>query len=281
MIRICRYLYINPLTVAFFIICLFTKKAEYFLISYISMLLHECAHLVSALFIGLKISSVSLHPFGVNLRLKNTLVYSICDELILYLSGPLSNLILSLAGMMVSGRYAFGEYAAYVNIMLFGVNMLPVYPLDGGCILKRTMIYFFGESKGMRIITVLSSVISACLLILGISAVYFTGGNYTVIFLSVLCIANIFTVREKYSQDAVRNLMFSNKSAEKDGTKISFFTFREDESRIKLLKLIRPGKYTCFVRLGKDGQICELITEEQMTEKLVGINKNKEHEKDV
>jgi len=273
LIRVCRYLYINPLTVAFFIMCRFTGRLEYFIISYLSMLLHECFHMIAAVFIGLKISSVSLHPFGVNLRLKNTLVYSIADEMILYLSGPLCNLLLSLAVSLFFAENRFSNYAFAVNIMLFFVNMLPVYPLDGGCILKRVLIYFLGENVAVKVITAGSSAVAACLLAAGIYAVFVTDGNYSVIFLSVLCIANIFTVREKYSQDAVRNLVFSGKNQMKSGTKVNLYSVRKDEDYIKLVRLFRPGRYTCFVEIDSGGKICSAVTEEEIRERLISNTK--------
>ena len=43
-------------------------------VTYVVMILHELAHCLAAVCIGLKISHIDFYPFGVNLKLKNKLV---------------------------------------------------------------------------------------------------------------------------------------------------------------------------------------------------------------
>ncbi len=57
--------------------------------------------MIAAMAIGLKVSDMTLYPFGVNLKLKNKMVYSLADEIILYLSGPLFNVFSELVSMTV------------------------------------------------------------------------------------------------------------------------------------------------------------------------------------
>lgn len=76
MIRITKYFKIHILTVILAIICLFSGYIKYFLIVYSAMLLHETAHLVAALWIGLRVSHITLYPFGVNLKLKINGIFS-------------------------------------------------------------------------------------------------------------------------------------------------------------------------------------------------------------
>ncbi|MBP3361314.1 MAG: hypothetical protein J6N52_10700 [Clostridia bacterium] len=275
MIRICRYLYINPLTAAFFIVCYFSGKTPFFLISYCSMLLHETAHLAAAAFIGLKVSHMSLHPFGVNLRLKNTLVYSIFDEIILYLSGPLCNLILSLISITLLKKVPLYDYGFAVNIALFAANMLPIYPLDGGNIAKKVLIYHFGENTAQKIMTAVSALLSAGVLLLGIYAVKTTGYNYSVIFISVLIFANIFTSREKYSQDTVRNLVFAGMNKKRDkNLKIRLYAAEKNFNPVLFAKYLRPGKYTCAAIIDEDGSLSDIITEDEITKTILNTEKS-------
>ena len=51
-------------------------------VTYAVMILHELAHCLAAVCIGLKISHIDFYPFGVNLKLKNKFVYSLADEII-------------------------------------------------------------------------------------------------------------------------------------------------------------------------------------------------------
>ena len=267
MVKICRGLYFNPLTAAFFIVCFLNGRLEYFLLSYISMLIHELAHLCAAEIIGLKPSHISLHPFGVNLHLKNTFVCCLTDEIILYLSGPLANLFIALSAQVFFKNFSFCQYLFAVNIALFAVNMLPVYPLDGGCMVKKKLSYLFGEHTGNIIIKAISLILGTALFSLGIYASYMTGFNYSVLFISVLIIGNIFTMRQKYSEAAVKSMIFKGK--DKRGKKIVLYSSDKSTPPAVWRKYINPRNYLCIAIVDESGKISEFITEEEI---LNGIN---------
>ena len=193
MIKICRYLYIHPLTILLFVICYITRQLEILTLSYVIMLIHELAHLISALCIGLLPSKIIIYPFGINLKLKNTLIYSISDEIILYAAGPLSNIIMALSALPFL-RHSHYIYEFYIqNIALFVLNLLPVSPLDGGIILKKILTFYFGNKSAVKIIRTISSFI----ILLFVSFLIYIGINhklnYSLFFLTVFLLCTIFT----------------------------------------------------------------------------------------
>ena len=62
MIKIMPNLYIHFTTVIMLTVCFINRKAEAFLFSYGVMVLHESAHLLAALFIGLKTDKLVFYP---------------------------------------------------------------------------------------------------------------------------------------------------------------------------------------------------------------------------
>ena len=82
MIKITKYLRVNVLTIALFVFCIIFNKADMLCVTYAVMILHELAHCLAAVCIGLKISHIDFYPFGVNLKLKNKLVYSLANDII-------------------------------------------------------------------------------------------------------------------------------------------------------------------------------------------------------
>lgn len=80
MIKITKYLRVNVLTITLFVFCIIFNKVDMLCVTYAVMILHELAHCLAAVCIGLKISHIDFYPFGVNLKLKNKLVYSLADE---------------------------------------------------------------------------------------------------------------------------------------------------------------------------------------------------------
>lgn len=265
MIRICRYLYINVLTVIFFCVCLATGKELFFLLSYSSMLLHELAHLLAAFFIGLRPLRITMHPFGVNLRLKSNFIYALSDEIILYLSGPLMNLIIALVVATVFKN----EYAYSMNIALFTVNMLPIMPLDGGNLLKSIITYKVSEHTADIIMKILSAIFALIIFTAGIYAIRMTGYNYSVIFMSILIFANIFTSKEKYSKNTVKYLITPKKI---DSKKINFYAVTNQSTPSQLAKSVHPSKYTCFIVIDKSGKPNRIITEHELSQMLKNGN---------
>ncbi len=267
MVKIIKGLYINPLTVAFFVLCYLSGKTVFFLISYISMLLHELGHMTAAMYIGLEPSRISLHPFGVNLKLKNSMVCSLADDIIIYLSGPFINLLLAIFfAFFYKPRYLY-DYGFAVNIMLFILNMLPVYPLDGGTILRKIFINFMGEKLGNAVMKLLSGIVAVGVLVFGIFTIWKTGYNYSCIFISVLMFANIFTSGEKYSQDTVRNIIFNDRIFEnKTGKPVRIVACTEAFMPAKFISYVRPGVFTCVAVVGEDGKIERLVTERELVE---------------
>ena len=166
MIKITKYLRVNVLTIALFVFCIIFNKADMLCVTYSVMILHELAHCLAAVCIGLKISHIDFYPFGVNLKLKNKLVYSLADEMILYFSGPFCNILFALIAMIVYSRYPNESVKFFYisNTMLFCMNMIPSVPLDGGILLKKIIAYRLGYNSANKIMTIISAVFSAMIM---------------------------------------------------------------------------------------------------------------------
>ena len=72
----------------------------------------------------------------------------------------------------------------YTNILIFLFNMLPIYPLDGGRILKNALHVLIGRVSSMKITIIISKMVAIALsaLCIYISIVF---KNYTYIFILI------------------------------------------------------------------------------------------------
>lgn len=122
------------LLVSIVILFLF-KQLETFLILYFFIILHEAAHIVVATALKIKVKEISFLPFGVNAKfeLKNDLK----KEIIISCAGPIFSLLVAI---MV-------EEFKFQNLFIFFTNMIPIFPLDGGRILKNSILLIFREYK--------------------------------------------------------------------------------------------------------------------------------------
>lgn len=126
------------------LLCVFYKVRIYFIFLN-SILIHELAHLLFGIFMGLKLKMVSINPFGFKLEFydfkKNN---KILKKIFLNFIGPFSNVILALIFSFFNIEYGLKIDIVYTNIALAVFNLLPIMPLDGGKILKEFLILMFG-----------------------------------------------------------------------------------------------------------------------------------------
>lgn len=113
----------------------------------LSCALHEAGHLmVMRLF--------DLHPARIHIGLTGTVISTVflshMTECLAALAGPLMNAVLVLCFRRLWPQLAL------VSTLLFCYNMLPVYPLDGGRVLRLGLVSLFGWDSGYRLSVVLS-----------------------------------------------------------------------------------------------------------------------------
>lgn len=260
MIKIGR-IYIHFVTVAMFACFILNGHVIEITYAYVSMLLHETAHLIAAKLIGLGVSHIALYPFGVNLKLKNKIVANLSDEILLYMSGPAVNLVLALTAVSLKNAFVYAHYIYYLNTGLFFINMLPVVPLDGGCIVKAMLSGKIGTIRAGRMMKFIAGVITAILTLAGIYAVYITGYNYSVLLLAVMLIGNVFTQREKYNVEYLRELMFYK---DKKMKKLKLLAMREGEDLRDTAKKFMPGRYGVVCEIDDKGKIKRFLTETEI-----------------
>ena len=254
-------IYIHFLFPAMLIVFVLNGHITELALSYGSMLLHEGAHALAAAAIGLRISHIALYPFGVNLRLKNKMVARTSDELLLYLSGPAVNALIALFAL-----YIRHDFLYRTNTLLFVLNLLPVYPLDGGCILKRLLSGRFGSLAAVRVMRAVSAVFALLFIALGIYAVCVTHYNYSVLLLAVFMVGNVFTQREKYNTGFLRELMFYR---EKPLSKTKLIAAREGEDMRNVARSFVPGRFGIVCTVDDNGRLTDWRTEREIIDDIV------------
>ncbi len=266
MIKVFRGVYVHFLTVGLFLICYITGKLETLFITYAIMTVHELAHLGAAVFIGLKPSHITFYPFGVNLKLKNKLIYSAWDDILLYLAGPFANIVMAVCAKIFFKHFFWYEDFYLKNIVLFTINLLPVIPLDGGVVLKRLIARRIGTAASICVMRC----ISACMVIsLGV-LIYkadFLSYNFSMWFFLIFLGGNLFTTKEKYNIDLLSELMFSEKKIE--GRKTKVIVAESGENLRNVLKDFTNTGYNILCIIGQNGEIEKIMSEREVINTLM------------
>lgn len=269
MIKICKGVYIHYTTVMLFAVCWITRHLELLTLSYLTVFLHELAHLFSALLIGIEPSYIAFFPFGANLRIKSRIIYSLSDELILYMSGPLSNALLALFAQAFLRNCNYGRIFYWNNIGLFLFNMLPVMPLDGAVVAKRII----SDKIGVRTAEKVLRYVSVMLVMLMISAeiLFALKGsfNFPIVFVMIFLTANIFTNTEKYSMNFVKELIYNKSKRKKDFTKAEVCLVNEDYDERRLAERFNASKSYIIFKKNKKGNISSILSEEEIIDRIL------------
>lgn len=110
-----------------------------------SVALHELGHSLVARAKGGYIHEIVLYPFGGAAKISNIPKRPI-DEMLVALAGPAVSLILAI----VFRQFELLQFLGYLNGMLFFFNILPVFPMDGGRVLRAALTIKKGRLEATR-----------------------------------------------------------------------------------------------------------------------------------
>ena len=263
-IKISRYLYVHFTFLFLIAVCYFNRNLEILAVNYGIIFFHELAHLSAALLIGLKPAHIVFFPFGVNLKLKNTFVYSIADEILLYMSGPLLNAVLALLTAPFIQKNEYFNLFYYGNLSLCLFNLLPILPMDGGTVLKKILSGRVGYRR-CEIILKITSLIFISLIISAQVYLLKNGSfNFSFLFATIFLTCNIFTNREKYHLDFVKELIYINKKDKKEIKKVKMILIKDGCSYKEVAKNFSRLNNYVVIKEDMQGKIYNMVTEKEI-----------------
>ncbi len=133
---------------------------------------HEMGHALAARRRGMKVSEVLIHPFGGMALVERRLPprWRARDDGLVAAAGPATNL--ALAGLLFLGAWAFDRrvtpwvpggwrdplgLAVGVNLSMGIINLVPVFPADGGHVLRSLLARVLGYEPATRVLAALTA----------------------------------------------------------------------------------------------------------------------------
>ncbi len=149
---------------------------------FICVVLHELGHSVVAQKYGIGVAEIVLYPIGGVARLEK--LPEPKQEFWIALAGPAVNVIL--AAILYAALIAthspipwsefFGQGGGllqrllFANLMLFGFNLIPAFPMDGGRVLRAILAMKMGDLRGTEIAAGIGQMLAICLGFYGLIA---------------------------------------------------------------------------------------------------------------
>lgn len=189
----------------FAILFYFTKQIEIYAMIMFFAIIHEFGHLLAGLLLGMKPEKMEIVPYGVSISFKLTAKdYNKkikqgnqleIKKILVALAGPMTNFIIFMIILQMNMNVFFVLMILYSNLLLILFNLLPIYPLDGGRIIKGILHIFLGKRKAEKYTNYLSFI--TLIIITFISSIAIYKAENIAIFLLVLVLWGIFIKEDR------------------------------------------------------------------------------------
>lgn len=117
----------------------FTKQLKIYLITMIFVILHEVSHLVVGLILKMKVKSLSFMPLGLSVEFIKENNNSELKNILIAIAGPLFNITVLIVAFFIKTNSDLKNLIIYSNFSLAILNLLPIFPLDGGRIIRSLL----------------------------------------------------------------------------------------------------------------------------------------------
>ena len=191
---------IHPL---FFVLGFFyaiTGQIFIFIICTATAVVHELGHSFVSANLGYRLNKITLMPFGA-VVVGDIEGLKFSDQTKIALAGPMINVAVAMFFVafwwIYPNCYAYTDVVVYSNLSMALVNLLPIYPLDGGRIVFCFLAERVGYNKAFSISKYIGGVFSGALIVAFFVGLINKSVNFSLLFFALfVCFGTFSRERE-------------------------------------------------------------------------------------
>ncbi len=176
-----RKIKIHPSFIIVWLLFLLSDKSTYILYLFLAASIHEIAHIAAFISFNAQIKEINILPFGIGVKLQSAAL-SYKREILAALAGPSANGLIAVLFSLISDKYAAGlQFFIVCNTALALINLLPIYPLDGGRAMYFLICNIENPLTAKRISLLSSLILLLPLFAVSIWILWATGYNFSLL----------------------------------------------------------------------------------------------------
>lgn len=214
--------------IPFLIIILLAGQYKLFFTYFLITLIHELGHVFMALLFKVKVNKIKLSIFGFNADIEDIDYLDIYKQILIIIMGPLTYFVslILIKELFLNEIISLVMYykALSSNLYILIFNLLPIFPLDGGRLVKILFdkIFTFKVSK---------------VLLYSVSFVFMVGFVfYTMehkqylmyVFLMINFIVNVISLNKQWKSFLIKRYYLNNRYKEKLHRKKDLFMYKNN-----------------------------------------------------
>lgn len=162
-------------------VLMFFDSMEVLYYAALSVFIHELGHYLAIRQCGQRVRRLNIEAFGVSMDIGSAATYK--NEIIIAAAGPAASLMLTLFSAIAGRVFEFtaGYTLSGISACMLALNILPIYPLDGGRIMAAAISSAKGPMAAEKAACVSSCVFALVLMALGIYQLIMTRYNFSML----------------------------------------------------------------------------------------------------
>jgi len=273
-IKLFKFIEIHISTLLLIFFALLFNFTNSLLITYAIVIIHELAHIFTALYLKVKLDKIEILPFGVTMRIHSHYIKTPNDEIIIAIAGPISNIAM---GLIALGLKNYGiiddEMASFLimaNIGIALINIIPALPLDGGRVMKAALTLRWGYVKSFNFTMIITKISIVLIIIIGIAILIYTKFNFSMLLIGAFLVANAISEQRGNKMIMIREILYSRQKLVHCGTeRAGVIAIMHNQPARRALKMLNYNKYYIINIIDDNMKIIGSITETQLIEGLI------------